>query len=114
MFEVFAREFKKRNDQPVLTINKKGRIGINRQAYESWFADNEFVLLAYDPDNKRIGIKSSSKDRNTFKVSRHTSKKGHQSFYINALSFLNHYNLTPEKTEKKSAYHENDFVVINI
>ncbi len=116
MFKIYQKEIKTANKEkrPPISINVKGKIGLSRSAYEEFFQGNEFVLLAYDEQEKRLGFKPiAEKQPNSFKISKVVTKQGYVTRHISAKNFFNHFNLSlPVKVT--NVYQEDDFLVAEL
>jgi len=92
-----------------------GKLGISTLAYELWFKGCSGVILAYDDEKKRIGLKPVSEPREnmyTLNPYRPDRKGG---YYIAAAAFFRNFEIPiPEKPIRKKPYEEDGFVVIDL
>jgi hypothetical protein len=63
MFEIYAKESRIVSTTPMLTIGKKlGRCALNRAAAQMLERDGvDYILIMFDKDTNRIGLKASTK-----------------------------------------------------
>ena len=97
-FEHFTRTGG-RIDTPKASIWSKGQIGFNQAAVEKYRLDNYgYVLLFYDRDTKRIGLRFTN-DNDSAGATKLIIRKG-AGASMSARAFLKHYNIYAEKTQK--------------
>jgi len=98
-----------------ITLTPSGKLSISLAAYEKWFKDSCGVLLAYDEENRRIGLKPVSepcKDMYAICPSRADRRGG---YCIGVRAFFKYLGLPlPQKAVAKQAYEEDGFVVIDL
>ena len=86
---------KYRNDNPHVTLNKKGVILMNIIAYER-MGSPEAVELRYDPANSLIGLKPTEPDAdNAFPVK---PKDNFRTRIVHASPFSRHHEIGPDRT----------------
>lgn len=79
---------------PRVSIQRSGRIALNKQAVEDYITEKQYAKLFYEPNKRLIGIKPLSEpDENSYKI-RVNEKYG--SAAISAMAFLTQRDLWPE------------------
>jgi len=91
------------NVEPMISLRASKTIGINKQALEEFFQDATHVVLYYDPENKRLGLKpDKGEDDSGYKISRSNSGGS-----VGCSSFLKQNDLVDEeKTRQYKPYSE--------
>jgi len=91
------------NVEPMISLRASKTIGINKQALEEFFQDATHVVLYYDPENKRLGLKpDAGEDDSGYKISRSNSGGS-----VGCSSFLKQHDLVDEdQTRQYSPYEE--------
>lgn len=116
MFKTYEKVLKsaQKTTRPEISINSKGKLGISRKIFEEYFGKNKYVLLAFDEEKKRIGLKPiPEKQSNSFKVSEVTTKQGYTTRHISAKNFFNHFRINlPIRVV--NIYQEEDFIVTDL
>ena len=100
---------------PKISIWSRGQIGLNRGAIERFRLDKyKYVVLFYDKDDKKIGIKfiDDSTEEGASKIIHR--KSGGLSF--SGVAFLHYYDIDYSETKKYDLEYdkENDLYVFNL
>ncbi len=94
-FEVFEFRGRISGNTPMLTIMRTGMFSLNGAARSEMFQGVERVVLMYDPDTRRIGIKPEKKaTRNSHKLSKTSN------MMFAARTFLKYYRIDYSETRK--------------
>ena len=81
---------------PKISLRKSGSIGINNQALEQYFEDAGAVVMYYDDEENRVGLKpveDKEAEDGAYTLSRSDSGGS-----VTPISFLNQHGLVPEIT----------------
>jgi len=92
---------------PKISLRKSGSIGINNEALEEFFPDAGAVVMYYDEDENRVGLKpveDKEAEDGAYTLSR--SESGGS---VTPSSFLNKHSLVPEITTQ----YEPELVTVN-
>lgn len=94
-FEVFEGRGRTASGTPTVSIRKNGALALNAAALDAWFKGQDYAVLMYDPDTKRIGVRPvAEKSKSAYKLQR-VGQGGH----VNAKSFLTHYTIDHAKSQ---------------
>jgi len=110
-FEEFVPKKAPPARDPMISILKQGSFGINGSAAARYFKDAEFVVMLYDKEGKRIGLRPVKEPTpNSYPLRR--SKKGN-SLQITGQKFLRHYEIAhPETKRYPCDWLENENLVV--
>jgi len=99
-FQEFTAKNVKSGGEPRVTISKQGIISLNKSCYRRFIKPKgEFVVLMYDADKKKIGIKPVGKDvAHAYKMRNAAGQP-----QISGTAFLNHHDIRPNKTTRYKA-----------
>ena len=100
---------------PKASIWSRGQIGLNRGAVHQFDLDSyNFVILFYDKDAKKIGIKFTNIDTDDGIIK--IVKRKNSGISFSGLAFLNYYGIDHSKTTKYDLEHdkENDLYVFSL
>ena len=97
-FEEFVPKKAPPAREPMISILKQGSFGINGSAVERYFKDAEYVVLLYDKEAKRIGIRPI-KDATSNSYPLRRAKKGN-TVQITGQKFLRHYGIEHPETKR--------------
>lgn len=81
---------------PMISLRKSGSIGINNEALDEFFGDAESVVMYYDEDENRVGMKpvdDPSEEEGTYTLSRSDSGGS-----VTPSAFLRQHDLIPDIT----------------
>lgn len=85
---------------PKISLRKSGSIGINNKALEEYFPDAGAVVMYYDDDENRVGLKPvTDKDAEDGAYTLSRSDSGGS---VTPSSFLNQHDLVPDITTQYS------------
>jgi len=108
-------EGKRRKGRFEVSLTPSGKLSISTPAYEKWFKGCKGVVLAYDEENRRIGLKpvyESCPHMYSLTPCRRDGKGG---YYVAAVAFFKHCGIPlPEQPIRKRAYQEGEMVVIDL
>ena len=110
-FEVFDRSKAVYGRAPKVTAAPRGMISINQSAYRK-MGNPAFVLLMFDAENGRIGIKGTSDEREGFKV-RVATRPGSPAV-LSASTFFNYYDITSTESRSWTPTFDNDVLIIDL
>ena len=83
-------------DKPIISISKQGIIGLNQACYNKYLKQYSYVILLFDKDSNKIGIKPTNEDKiNSYKI--RVTRNGSLA-QISATAFLKYFNILYEKT----------------
>jgi len=78
--------------EPMISLRASKTIGINKQALDEYFEDATHVVLYYDEENDRLGLKpDAGEDDSGYTISRSNSGGS-----VGCSSFLKHHDLVDE------------------
>jgi len=78
--------------EPMISLRASKTIGINKQALDEYFEDATHVVLYYDEENDRLGLKpDKGEDDSGYTISRSNSGGS-----VGCSSFLKHHDLVDE------------------
>jgi len=98
-----------------VSLTPSGKVGVSRTVYEKWLRGCKGVILAYDDERRRIGIKPAFEPYANMYSLTPARKDGRGGFYIAAVAFFKQHKIPlPQKPVRKVAYKEDDFVVIDL
>lgn len=92
---------------PKISLRKSGSIGINREALEEYFEGAGAVVMYFDEEENRVGLKPV-KDKDAEKGA-YTLSISESGASVTPSSFLNKYGLIPEITTQ----YEPELVTVN-
>ena len=110
-FETFKRQRLKPGAQPLVTIQKKGVLSLNRAAYAS-LDEPEAVELLYDRESRRIGIRKVDSALDHAYVVRSFGKGG--TWLISGTAFTNYYDIDTSVPTRREARVEDGVLVIDL
>lgn len=92
---------------PKASIWKRGQIGLNKGAIHQFQLDSyNFVILFYDKDAKKIGIKFTNNDTDTGATK--IVKRKDSGISFSSLAFLNYYGIDYSETTKYDLEYDNE------
>jgi hypothetical protein len=95
-FEEFTHKKRPVSDVPMVSILKQGVFGINQTCYKKYFKDYKYVIMLFDKEENKIGLKpTNNASHNTYTI--RTSREGRLT-NISAIAFLNHYGIKHDET----------------
>jgi hypothetical protein len=104
-FEEFTAKKRSNSKIPMVSILKWGRISLNSECYTNYLKDCKLVILLYDAQHKKMGIRPTNQNlSHAFNLK--ADKKGKLA-NISAASFLEHYGI-PYTESRSFACHWNE------
>ncbi|MDQ2959078.1 MAG: hypothetical protein M3Y42_19245 [Actinomycetota bacterium] len=91
-FEVFTRRLVPLKKTPLVTIQKRGTISLNKSAYAA-LGEPEAVELLYDRDERVIGLRPAEPTLEHAYPVRSATGKGAGPFVISAIAFTKFYDI---------------------
>jgi hypothetical protein len=95
-YELFASKGVRRLNDPAIGITKMGRVNINKAALQILRSKKtEYVLLYWDKDKHKIGIKPSKKDARAYQVNTNSKENNagfHGGLFVKHIGFDNSVN----------------------
>ena len=114
-FERFDKRSTPITDNPFVTVQKRGPLGLNRSAFAA-LGEPKAVELLYDRDRELIGIKATSaKEPYAFPV-RPQGRKGSRpsNYLIAGQAFTKHYGIDTTVARRFPAEMEDDTLVVDL
>ncbi len=111
-FEVFKRERVPSSTDPTVTIQKTGRLSLNKAAFVQ-LAQPKFVELLYDRDQRLIGLRKVSKSTHHGYPVRPVSANA-TSWVISGKAFLDFYDITMDATRRSIAQIQGRMLVVDL
>jgi hypothetical protein len=111
-FEVFKRERVPSSTDPTVTIQKTGRLSLNKAAFVQ-LGHPKFVELLYDRDQRLIGLRKVSKSIHHGYPVRPVSAKA-TSWVISGKAFLDFYDITMDATRRSIAQIQGQMLVVDL
>lgn len=109
--EVFERDTVRRGSAPAVTIETSKRLRLNAAAYRA-LQETTHVVLLFDPDTRRIGLRPCTPDNPiAYKVSALSRTR---SRVISSAAFLRHYRIDTSRTRRYVASMEDDMLVVDL
>jgi hypothetical protein len=110
-FETFTRQ-RRANQQPYVTLQKKGSISLNRAAFEA--LDNpEAVELLYDRDSNVMALRHiDSSVEHSFKV--RAPAGSHGSWLVAGAAFASYYKIDISASVRRAARLEGDLLIVDL
>ncbi len=95
---------------PAVTLLRSGGLSLNRAAFQVLsFPKN--VVLAFDPDTKRVGIRGAGVDESYAYPVRQTSD---DAYWIAAQSFLRYYGIHVPETVRYASDRDGTYLVVDL
>jgi hypothetical protein len=111
-FQTFTKRLVPLKKQPLVTIQKRGTISLNKSAHVALGAPDAVELL-YDQDEAIVGLHPVDATVEHAYPLRSASGKDTGPFVISAIAFTKFYDITTDVSRRWPAYVENDVLCID-
>lgn len=96
--------------KPVISIHRNGYLAVNSQAKEKYFKGHSHVVLFFDPEENKLGMKPVKlASRKAYKI----SSTAH-SMSVSAKAFLDWFKIDYSKTRSFEPEKEDDLLVLKL
>ncbi len=112
-FEVFTRRLVPLKKTPLVTIQKRGTITLNKSAYSA-LGEPDAVELLYDRDERIVGLRPVEASLEHAYPVRPTISRGSGSYVISALAFTAFYDIDTEQPRRWHAHLVDDVLCIDL
>lgn len=111
-FETFMRQRLRPGQEPLITIQRKGVLSLNRAAYEA-LDFPETVELLYDREARLIGLrKVDSSTEHAYTVRGMGKRAG--TWLVSGTAFTNYYEIDTSAPRRHTARTEGDMLVVDL
>jgi hypothetical protein len=110
-FETFKRQRLKPGAEPLVTIQKKGVLSLNRAAYEA-LGNPQAVELLYDRDSRRIGFRKVESSLEHAYALRTFGKGG--TWLVSGTAFTNYYEIDTSVPTRRTGRMEDGVLVLDL
>lgn len=110
-FETFKRQRLKPGTDPLITIQKKGVLSLNRAAYSA-LGDPEAVELLYDQEANLVGLRKVDSEVEHAYTIRTFGKGG--TWLVSGTAFTNYYDIDTSVPTRRLGQMRDDILVIDL
>lgn len=112
-FEVFSRDLAPLNSQPLVTVQKRGAISLNRAAHVA-LRSAVAVELLFDREQRIIGLRPVAPRAAHAYPLRPATSSPSGPFVISAMAFLRHYEVDTTVSRRWVAYFDDGMLCVNL
>lgn len=102
-FEVFTRRMTPSSSAPLVTIQKRGTISLNKASFDALGAPATVELL-YDRAARIVGLRPAQPDSGHAYPLRPAAGVGHGPYIVSAIAFTKFYKITTDRSLRWPAY----------
>lgn len=101
-FEEFTSKRRAISDTPMVSLLKQGIFALNQACYNKYFKAYKYVILLFDKENNKIGLKPTNEvSSNTYNI--RVSRDGKLA-NISAIAFLKFYKIPHNETKSYTCF----------
>ncbi|MGI8667346.1 MAG: hypothetical protein ACR2N4_15200 [Jatrophihabitans sp.] len=112
-FEVFTKRLVPLKKTPLLTIQKRGTISLNRSAFVA-LGEPDAVELLYDRDERVVGLRPVEAAMEHAYPVRSATAKGSGPYVISAIAFTKFYEINTDQSLRWQAHLVGDVLCIDL
>lgn len=112
-FEVFTKRLVPLKKTPLVTIQKRGTISLNKSAYSA-LGEPEAVELLYDRDERIVGLRAAESSLEHAYPVRSATGRGSGPYIISAIAFTKFYDIDTEQSLRWRAHLVEDVLCIDL